>query len=109
MKKLIAGLLVGVVMSAQAEVVWIDVRGADEYATGHLPGALLMPHEQIAELIVAQVPDKNADLHLYCRTGRRVEIVRDQLVQLGYTHITNHGSLENALEVVAQNPQLAQQ
>jgi len=98
----------GVVMSAQAEVVWIDVRGADEYAAGHVPGALLMPHEQIAELIVKQVPNRDADLQLYCRTGRRVEIAREQLVQLGYTRINNHGSLENALEVFAQSNLAAQ-
>lgn len=88
-------------MQALADPIWIDVRGADEYAAGHLAEAILIPHDQIAGLISAKVSDKNADIQLYCRTGRRADIARDVLLQMGYTRVTNHGSLENALAVSA--------
>lgn len=84
-------------MQAIADQVWIDVRGADEYEAGHLPEAILIPHDQIAVLITEKVSDKDADIHLYCRSGRRADMARDLLLQMGYTRVTNHGSLENAL------------
>src|SRR5690606_33600303 len=82
-----------------AEKVWIDVRTAEEYAKGHVAGALLMPHDQIGVLIADKVADKTAPLQLYCRTGRRADIARTTLLQMGYTNIENHGSVENAMAV----------
>ena len=92
-------IMLGVSMQAVANTVWIDVRAADEYASGHVPGALLIPHEQIATIIEDKVSDKNADIQLYCRSGRRADIARDVMLKMGYTRVTNHGSLENALNV----------
>lgn len=92
-------------MNAIANEVWIDVRTPEEYAAGHVRGALLMPHDQIAALVGAQVPDKDADIQLYCRSGRRADVARDTLLAMGYKKVTNHGSLENALIVVEQNEQ----
>lgn len=79
------------------------MRGADEYAAGHVPGALLIPHDQIAALIADKVSDKNADIQLYCRSGRRADVARDVMLQMGYARVTNHGSLENALLVAGQS------
>lgn len=97
-------LITGFSMSVVADEVWIDVRTPDEFAAGHVQGALLMPHDQIAVLIGEQVPDKNTEIQLYCRSGRRADVARDTLLQMGYTRITNHGSLENALTVAEQTP-----
>lgn len=92
-------IMLGVSMQAVANTVWIDVRAADEYAAGHVPGAILLPHDQVAALIEEKVSDKNADIQLYCRSGRRADIARDVMLKMGYTRVTNHGSLENALDV----------
>lgn len=92
-------IFVGVSMQAMADTIWIDVRAADEFAAGHVPGALLMPHDQIASQITEKISDKNADIQLYCRSGRRADMAREVLMQMGYTQVTNHGSLENALVV----------
>ena len=100
---LIFFLLTGISMNAFAEKVWIDVRTAEEYAKGHVAGALLMPHDQIAVLIADKVSDKTAPLHLYCGTGRRADIVRNTLLQMGYTNIENHGSVENAMIVADES------
>lgn len=96
-------IMLGISMSVAAEKVWIDVRTPEEYAAGHLPQALLIPHDQIAARVGSEVKDKNADIHLYCRSGRRADTARDILLQMGYTRITNHGSLENAMAVVEKN------
>lgn len=92
-------LVAGFSMNLIADEVWVDVRTPEEFAAGHVEGALLMPHDQIASLISAQVPDKNAYIQLYCRSGRRADVARDVLLQMGYSRVTNHGSLENALLV----------
>ena len=99
LKKSILVIMLGVSMQAVAEPVWIDVRGADEYAAGHVSGSMLIPHDQMAALIADKVSDKDADIQLYCRSGRRADVARDVLLQMGYTRVTNHGSLESALEV----------
>ena len=99
---LLSFLITGFSMSAFADEVWIDVRTPEEHAAGHVDGTLLMPHDQIAALISEQVPDKNADIQLYCRSGRRADVARDILLQMGYTRVTNHGSLENALAITEQ-------
>jgi phage shock protein E len=101
--KIIVTVILGGSMQAMAETVWIDVRGADEYAAGHVPGALLIPHDQIAALIADKVSDKNADIQLYCRSGRRADVARDVMLKMGYASVTNHGSLENALLVAEQS------
>ena len=99
---LLSFLITGFSMGAVADEVWIDVRTPEEHAAGHVDGTLLMPHDQIAALISEQVPDKNADIQLYCRSGRRADVARDILLQMGYTRVTNHGSLENALAITEQ-------
>lgn len=92
-------VLMGFSMNVLADKVWIDVRTPEEYAAGHVEDALLIPHDQVAAMIGEKVPDKNADIHLYCRSGRRADVARDILLQMGYSSVTNHGSLENALQI----------
>jgi phage shock protein E len=74
--------------------VWIDVRTPEEYAAGHLEGATNIPYDQIAERIAALVPDKNTEIHLYCRSGRRSGLALQALRDLGYTKVINEGAYE---------------
>jgi len=76
--------------------VLIDVRTAEEYASGHLQGALLLPVDRIAQEIAARVPDKHTPIRLYCRSGRRSALALEALQQLGYTRLQNLGGLEEA-------------
>lgn len=99
--KYVVLLCLAVSIQVMADTVWIDVRTADEYATGHVPGALLMPYDQIAQLITTQVSDKNTDIQVYCRSGRRADAARATLLQMGYTQVTNNGSYEDALSILA--------
>jgi len=78
--------------------VLLDVRSADEFASGHLQGARNIPHDRIATEIVAAVPDKTAVVILYCRSGRRASTAMKTLQGLGYENVSNFGGLEDAQE-----------
>ena len=91
---LLAGLLS--CSLAMAETYWIDVRTAEEHAQDSIPGDIHIPHEQIASRIDAVTKDKQADIHLYCRSGRRAGIAADTLKSLGYQQVTNEGTIDDA-------------
>jgi phage shock protein E len=74
-----------------AKAICIDVRTAEEYATGFYPGAINISYEVIGEKISAVAPDKSAEIHLYCRSGRRSGIALKTLMDMGYTHVINEG------------------
>lgn len=84
--------------AVKAEGIWIDVRTAEEFAQGHLEDAVNIPVDQIAQAIEALSSDKDAPLHVYCRSGRRSEIARQLLLEKGYTNVTNHGGYEELVE-----------
>lgn len=67
---------------AQADApVVIDVRTQEEYAAGHVPGALLIPYDQIADRL-AEIP-AGRPLVLYCRSGRRSGVAEAVLAEHG--------------------------
>ncbi len=77
------------------DAVLIDVRSAEEFAAGSLPGATRIGHEEIAEQITTLAPDKDTPIVLYCRSGRRSSIAQDALQALGYRNVSNAGGYEN--------------
>ena len=62
----------------------IDVREDDEYRAGHIPGAEHIGKGVIERDIVAKVPDKQAELILYCGGGFRSALAADVLQRMGY-------------------------
>jgi phage shock protein E len=70
--------------SAGARVV--DVRTPQEFAEGHVPGALNIPHEQIRGR-VAELGPPGSPVVLYCRSGRRSGIAAQALHELGYANV----------------------
>ena len=88
----------GAVQPEKAKGVWIDVRSAEEFNTGHLQDAVNIPHDQILARIQAVSPDKNAPVNLYCRSGRRAEAALTELKNSGYTNVTNHGGYEDLVK-----------
>ena len=96
---LVAGLMVACESSPKKGEVsqprtgnWIDVRTAKEFDDGHLDGAVHIPYEVIGDQIAAAVPDKDAEIHIYCRTGRRSGIALKTLEGMGYTNVVNEGA-----------------
>ena len=94
MTVLLIGL--GAASFALADALWIDVRSTAEYAEDHIDGDLNIPHDQIAAQIAKHVTDKNAEIRLYCRSGNRAGIALKELQALGYTNISNEGSIGDA-------------
>ena len=86
------------VQPEKAKGVWIDVRSAEEFNSGHLQDAVNIPHDQILARIQAVSPDKNAPVNLYCRSGRRAEAALTELKNAGYTNVTNHGGYEDLVK-----------
>lgn len=69
------------------QLVVLDVRTPQEFAEGHVPGAVNVPHDQIASRL-AEVP-KDKDVVLYCRSGRRAGMAADVLAANGYTRLSH--------------------
>jgi rhodanese-related sulfurtransferase len=65
----------------------LDVRTADEFAAGHVPGAVNISHDQLASRL-AEVP-KDKEVVLYCRSGRRAGLAADVLHANGYTRLSH--------------------
>jgi phage shock protein E len=74
----------------------IDVRSQAEWDAGHLDGAVLIPHTEIAGRIGEVAPDKARPIALYCRSARRAGLAKDVLDGMGYTRVENVGSLDDA-------------
>lgn len=83
--------------------VWLDVRSADEFAAGHVDGAINIPHTEIAARIAELQLPEDANIALYCGSGRRAGIAIETLQQLGYTNLTNHGGYEALKQQLASN------
>ena len=69
---------------AQAPFV-LDVRAPEEFVTGHVPGAVNIPYDQVAARL-AEVP-KDKDVVLYCRSGRRAALAAEVLAANGYSRL----------------------
>ena len=74
----------------------IDVRTAEEFAAGHFPGAINIPHEDIIEGIQEYNVGKDQTVLLYCRSGNRSGQAEARLQSAGFSGAKNIGGL-NAL------------
>ncbi len=76
------------------EVVILDVREQDEYDSGHIPSAVLLPVGSIDEdTAAAVIPEKDSTVLVYCRSGRRSKTASSALAELGYTNIFEFGGI----------------
>ncbi|MDZ7869302.1 MAG: rhodanese-like domain-containing protein [Rheinheimera sp.] len=89
-------------LALAAEKIWIDVRSAEEFQAGHLEGAVNIVHTDIAAKIASVTQDKNAEIQLYCRSGRRSGLAEAELKKLGFTNVHNAGGYEALKTAVAK-------
>ena len=75
--------------------VIVDVRRADEYAQGHIPGAILIPNEEIGTEEPEELADKYQVILVYCRTGRRSKEASQKLADMGYVNVYEFGGIED--------------
>ena len=92
-------------MDAGEKLILVDVREDNEWAKGHLPGAVHLGKGIIERDIEQVVPDTGRKLVLYCGGGFRSALVADNLQKMGYTNVESmdggwRGWLEAGLPTV---------
>ena len=83
------------IMRDEKNYIILDVRRPDEYAEGHIPGAVNVPNEEIGAAEIPELPDKSQMILVYCRSGRRSKEASEKLVKLGYTNIVEFGGIQD--------------
>ena len=81
------------IMDSGKDHVIIDARTEEEFAEGHIPNAILIPEYEVAERAESELPEKDALILVYCRSGRRSKIASEELVKLGYTNVYEFGGI----------------
>lgn len=91
-------------MIDEGDVTVVDVRRADEYKAGHIPGSVLVPNEEIKDEQPEELPDLDAVLLVHCRTGIRSKQASDKLVEIGYKNVYDFGGIVDwPYETVAED------
>ncbi len=75
--------------------ILLDVRTAEEFADGHLEGAINLEYTKVADGIGALIADKDQPIVVYCSAAKRSAQALDTLLRLGYTKVYNLGSMTN--------------
>ena len=80
-------------MAQESDYIILDVRRADEFASGHIPGAINVANESIGTAEIPELPDKDQLILVYCRSGNRSKQASQKLADLGYTNIVEFGGI----------------
>ena len=80
-------------LNAKENFVLLDVRTREEFDAGHIPTAILLPYDEINIKAATVLPDKEKEIVLYCRSGRRSAIAKKALVELGYKDVEDFGGI----------------
>ena len=81
------------IVDSGEEHIILDTREQDEFNEGHIPGAILIPYTEIENKAEEMLPDKDAQILVYCRSGRRSKIASESLAKLGYTNVKEFGGI----------------
>ena len=79
-------------MDENPDLILLDVRTQEEYDEEHIPGAVCLPNEMIA----ADMPfpfSKDAEILVYCRSGRRSAEAAKKLRDMGFTNVSDFGGI----------------
>ena len=80
-------------MMQEMETVIVDVRTPEEYAEGHIPLAVNLPLSDVVSRSETVLPDKDACLLVYCRSGNRSKQASEKLAELGYSRVFEFGGI----------------
>lgn len=81
------------IMDKEEGYIILDTRTQQEYDESHIPGAILIPYDEVQEKAEGILTDKNQLILVYCRSGRRSKLAAEDLVKLGYTNIKEFGGI----------------
>lgn len=74
----------------------VDVRSKLEFWTGHLPGAVSIPVEQLLMRLAQRNISKSSRIVVYCAVGTRSAAATAQLLAAGYLHVVDGGGMAAA-------------
>ena len=80
-------------MDSGDEIIILDVRTQEEYDAAHIAGAILIPNETIVDKQPELLPDLNAEILVYCRSGNRSAQAAKKLIAIGYTNVVDFGGI----------------
>ncbi len=83
------------IMDTEDDFLLVDVRTQEEFDSGYIPGALLIPHTDIREKAPALLPDLDQKIIVYCRSGNRSEVATKALMDMGYTNVLDMGGIND--------------
>ena len=69
--------------------VFLDCRTEKEYRSGHVPGAMHIPRGLMEFQIEGKIPDKNANIVMYCKSGGRACLACESITKMGYKNVNN--------------------
>ena len=81
------------IMDSEKDYIILDVRTEEEFAFGHIEGAILIPDYEITAKAESILADKDQLILVYCRSGRRSKNAASELAALGYTNIKEFGGI----------------
>ncbi len=73
--------------------ILLDVRTVEEFEDKRIDGAILIPDYELADRAEAELPDKEALILIYCRSGRRSANAAKELAGLGYSNALDFGGI----------------
>ena len=82
-------------MEYESDYILLDVRTEEEYAKGHIPGAICISSDEIKAKANELLPDKEQMIYVYCRSGNRSRQASEKLVKLGYTSVVEIGGINS--------------
>lgn len=80
-------------MMDEGDVIVVDVRTAGEFAEGHVPDAINVPNKSIGDDVSGSLPDQDASILVYCRSGSRSAAASKKLTALGYENTYDFGGI----------------
>ena len=80
-------------MTETDNFILLDVRTEAEFRERRIEGAILIPYNEIRSRAESELPDKNAVILIYCRSGRRSALAAADMAALGFTNIYDFGGI----------------
>ncbi len=75
------------IMKNDKQLVILDVRTVEEFEQGHIPNAVNIPHKELEARLAELSGAKNTQVVIYCRSGRRAEVARQELEKSGFNQL----------------------
>jgi phage shock protein E len=82
-------------MDQDTTITILDVRSQEEFDTGHIEGAILIPDTEITDKAEEILTNKSATILVYCHSGRRSALAAADLVELGYSNVYDFGGIND--------------